>query len=183
MSQSILVKKALAESLKTYLRRLPFSKITVEDICEAAQVSRRSFYRQFRDKYELLNWLYDYEFCRFVDERQDKTIWDYYPDICRHLYCDREFFLNAFSVTGQNSFRDFCNDKLYPLLMNDFGYVFPDEKTARFVIKRLTDASFDGFQWWLAQSDCMPPEQYAEFSRRIFTDVARGITGIDERKK
>lgn len=29
----------------------------------------------------------------------------------------------------------------------------------------------------------MPPEQYAEFSRRIFTDVARGITGIDERKK
>lgn len=100
-------------------------------------MSRRSFYRQFRDKYELLNWLYDYEFCRFVDERQDKTIWDYYPDICRHLYCDSEFFLNAFSVTGQNSFRDFCNDKLYPLLMNDFGYVFPDEKTARFVIKTL----------------------------------------------
>ncbi|GEM_PF-3613543 len=29
----------------------------------------------------------------------------------------------------------------------------------------------------------MPPEQYAEFSRRIFTDVARGIAGIDERKK
>ena len=28
-----------------------------------------------------------------------------------------------------------------------------------------------------------PPEQYAEFSRRIFTDVARGIAGIDERKK
>lgn len=182
MSQSILVRKALAEGLKTHLRKAPFSKITVEDICEAAQISRRSFYRQFQDKYELLNWLYDYEFCRFVDESADKTIWDYYPDICRHLYGDREFFLNAFSVTGQNSFRDFCNDKLYPLLMNDFGHAFPDENVARFVIKRITDAAFDGFQWWLAQADCMPPEKYAEFSRGIFTDVARGIAEIDERK-
>lgn len=182
MSKAIVVRKALAESLKEQLRKRPFSKITVDDICLTAQISRRSFYRQFQDKYELLNWLYDYEFCRFVDERRDKTIWDYYPDICRHLYSDRMFFLNAFSFTGQNSFRDFCNDKLYPLLMNDFGYVFPDEKVAGFVIKRITDASFDGFQWWLGQESCMTPDEYAEFSRKIFTDVARGIAEIDERK-
>ena len=183
VSQAILVKKALAEGLKVHLRKRPFSKITVEDICAASGVSRRSFYRQFQDKYELLNWLYDYEFCRFADERDYHTIWDYYPDICCHLYSDRAFFVNAFSVTGQNSFRDFCNDKLYPILMRDFGYVFPDEATARFVIKRITDASFDGFQWWLGQEPCMPPEQYAAFSRRIFTDVARGIAEIDTRKK
>lgn len=183
MSQAILVKKALAEGLKVHLRKRPFSKITVEDICAASGVSRRSFYRQFQDKYELLNWLYDYEFCQLAEERGYHTIWDYYPDICRHLYSDREFFRNAFSVTGQNSFRDFCNDKLYPILMRDFGYVFPDEAAARFVIKRITDASFDGFQWWLGQDPCMLPEQYAAFSRRIFTDVARGIAEIDTREK
>ena len=182
-SQAILVKKNLAEGLKVHLRKRPFSKITVEDICAASGVSRRSFYRQFQDKYELLNWLYDYEFCRFVEERDYHTIWDYYPDICRHLYSDREFFRNAFSVTGQNSFRDFCNDKLYPILMRDFGCVFPDEATARFVIKRITDASFDGFQWRLGQEPCVLPEEYAAFSRRIFTDVARGIAEIDTREK
>lgn len=182
MPNSILIRKALAEGLKQHLRKTQFSKITVEDICEAASVNRRSFYRQFQDKYELLNWLYDYEYCSTVKESAELTIWDYYPDICRHLYSDRRFFLNAFSVTGQNSFRDFCCEKLYPLLMNDFGYVFSDEKTAHFVIKRITDASFDGFQWWLSQEPCMPPEEYAAFSQKLIMDVAKGIAAIGEER-
>jgi len=178
MASGILTKKALAEGLKHYLRKMPFSKITVDDICEAADVSRRNFYRHFKDKYELLNWLYDYEFCSTVDEREDKTIWDYFPEICRHLYSDRVFYLNAFSVTGQNSFRDFCTEKLYPLLMHDFGDVFENEDVAHFVIGRLTNASFDGFQWWLTQEPCMPPDEYAAFAQHVITGVAKGIVEI-----
>lgn len=177
------MKKALAEALKVHLRKRPFSKITVDNICETADISRRSFYRYFKDKYELLNWLYEYEFCDTVEESPDKTIWDYFPDICRHLYSDREFYLHAFSVTGQNSFRDLCTDRLYPLLMNDFGKVFSNDAEARFVIKRLTDASFDGFQWWLAQEPCMPPDEYADYARGVFTKVAQGIADIDKRSE
>ena len=34
MSQAIIVRKTLAESLKEHLRKRPFSKISVEDICK-----------------------------------------------------------------------------------------------------------------------------------------------------
>ena len=183
MAQVVVTKKALAEGLKYHLRKVPFSKITVDDICKTANVSRRNFYRHFKDKYELLNWLYDDEFCSTVVERDDKTIWDYFPDICRHLYHDRVFYLNAFSVTGQNSFRDFCTDKLYPLLMHDFGDAFPDEAVAKFVLDRITNATFDGFQWWLSQEPCMPPEEYAAFAQGVITSVAKGISEIENRKK
>ena len=182
MPSSGVMKHALAEGLKKLLRKNKFEDITVADICEASEISRRSFYRYFQDKYELLNWLYDDEFCSTVDESPNKTIWDYYPEICRHLYSDREFFLHAFSFTGQNSFREFCTSKLYPLLMNDFGHVFPNEEVAHFVIDRVTNASFDGFQWWLKQDPCMPPDQYAAFSQKIFSDVAKGIASIGETK-
>lgn len=180
MAKSILTKKALAEGLKTHLRSVPFSKITVDDICDAAEVSRRSFYRHFMDKYELLNWLYDYEFCQVVEAQGYKTIWEYYPDICKHLYQDKDFFLHAFSVYGQNSFREFCTEKLYPILMNDFGSAFPNEDVARFVLERITNATFDGFQWWLSQDPCMSPEEYTAFSRKIITDTAKGIAAIDK---
>lgn len=179
----MIMKKALAEALKVHLRKKEFSAITVDEICTTADISRRSFYRYFKDKYELLNWLYEYEFCNNVIRSPDKTIWDYFPDICRHLYSDRKFYLHAFSVTGQNSFRDFCNDKLYPLLMNDFGNVFSSEPEARFVIKRITDAAFDGFQWWLAQEPCMPPDEYADYASGVFTKVAQGMAYIGKRRK
>lgn len=182
MAQAELMRKAMADSLKVHLRKTPFSKITVDDICESAGIGRRSFYRYFKDKYDLLNWLYDNEFCSKLPKSPDKTIWDYFPAICRHLYNDREFFVNAFSVTGQNSFRDYCSDLLYPLLMNDFGEVFTSEAEAHFAIKRITEASFDGFQWWLSQEPCMPPEEYAEYARGVFTRVARGIADIDKRR-
>ncbi len=180
MSQALIMKKAMADALKVHLRKRAFSKITVDDICITADVGRRSFYRYFKDKYELLNWLYEYEFCDSVEKSPDKTIWDYFPDICRHLYSDRAFFVNAFSVTGQNSFRDFCNSRLYPLLMNDFGAVFHSEAEAQFVIKHITDATFDGFQWWLSREPCMPPEEYAAYAQSVFTRVARGIADIDK---
>ena len=54
--------------LKVHLRKTPFSKITVDDICESAGIGRRSFYRYFKDKYDLLNWLYDHDFCSTLEK-------------------------------------------------------------------------------------------------------------------
>lgn len=34
----------------------PFTKLTVTAICDAAGISRTSFYRLFEDKYEATNW-------------------------------------------------------------------------------------------------------------------------------
>ncbi|MDR2932476.1 MAG: TetR/AcrR family transcriptional regulator, partial [Oscillospiraceae bacterium] len=46
--------KALVSALFMLLKKQPFQKITVNELCEAAMVSRATFYLHFEDKYHLL---------------------------------------------------------------------------------------------------------------------------------
>jgi len=52
-------RKALANSLYTLLKRRKFDRITVNDLCEEALISRATFYIHFCDKYSLLNYCLD----------------------------------------------------------------------------------------------------------------------------
>ena len=159
MTESEKNKLAIADAMKQLMRTTPIEKITTDQILKNANVSRRSFYRYFKDKYELLEWIYNYDFCRFVEVRPEKSIWEYYPDILRSLRADPDFYGNAFVYAGQNSFRAFCFEKLFPLIMTDFGDIFPDEETARFVIRRYVYAFFDGYIWWLKKKEPMSAEE------------------------
>ena len=58
MANSEQTKRALAEGLKTALRSQEFDQITVADITECSEVSRNTFYYHFRDKQELVDWIF-----------------------------------------------------------------------------------------------------------------------------
>ena len=62
MADSNITKRALAAALKSLLAERPFAKVSVREICEACGMSRKSFYYHFKDKYELLNWIFETEF-------------------------------------------------------------------------------------------------------------------------
>lgn len=49
-------KHMLAAALKELLARNTIDKITIGEITELAQVSRKTFYYYFRDVYDLLEW-------------------------------------------------------------------------------------------------------------------------------
>lgn len=55
-------KETLSESMKELMREKPFDRISVNDICENAALSRRNFYRHFTDKFDLLQWTYDHDY-------------------------------------------------------------------------------------------------------------------------
>ena len=160
------MKNALAGSLKELLRTRTLERISTEEICRNAKVSRRSFYRHFPDKYALLDWIYYTDFCMDNEHHDDWVIWDYFPSICEHLYSDREFYRHAFQTTGQNSFREFCYGRLYPLLHHDFHGAFESKKEEEFYLKKTTDAMFDDFVRWLKSEPCMPPDEYADMIRK-----------------
>ena len=175
MSESEKNRLAIAEAMKPLLRANPIEKIKIDRILEKAGVSRRSFYRYFKDKYDLLEWIYNYDFCRFVEVRPEKSIWEYYPDILRSLRSDPEFYSSAFVFAGQNSFRSFCFEKLFPLIMTDFGEIFPDTETARFVIRRYVYMFFDAYIWWLGKKDPMPWEEFEALSKSVTKATADAI--------
>lgn len=162
----IITKKALARSLKEQMSERPFTKISVEDICEKAEISRRNFYRYFPDKYALLNWLYYEDYFSKLVYHEDWVVWDYFPSICEYCYKDRAFFKNAFMVEGQNSLRAYSQELMYPLIMHDYEDTFLSEKIARFFISRITDMLYDYMQEWLKSEPCMPPYEFAAYVRK-----------------
>ena len=52
-------KYKLAASMKECMKQMPVDKITVKNIVEGCGVARQTFYRNFLDKYDLINWYFD----------------------------------------------------------------------------------------------------------------------------
>ena len=46
------------EALKGLMAEMPFEKINVSQICERCGMNRKSFYYHFKDKYDLVNWIF-----------------------------------------------------------------------------------------------------------------------------
>lgn len=154
-------KHVLADSMKELLRKKSIEKISTDEICRIAGVSRRNFYRHFSDKYDLLSWIYYMDFCVDNVHHEDWCIWDYFPAITAHLYSDRRFYANAFDFEGQNSFRSYCYDRLYPILHNDYGDCFETPEDEEFMLRHVVYTVFDSFVTWLRSEPCMPPDEYA----------------------
>lgn len=184
----IITKKALAHSLKEQMSERPFNKISVEDICEKAEISRRNFYRYFPDKYALLNWLYYEDYFSKLVYHEDWVVWDYFPAVCEYCYKDRAFFKNAFMVEGQNSLRAYSQELMYPLIMHDYADTFLSEETADFFISRITDILYDYMQEWLKSESCIPPYEFAAYvrksiaihSKRTWEITSREHPAVDE---
>ena len=73
MADSNITKKALAAALKELLLEKNLAHISVSDICERCDMNRKSFYYHFRDKYDLVNWIFDNEFIGVMRTAADYT--------------------------------------------------------------------------------------------------------------
>lgn len=97
-------KDAIIQAFNELISTHDFDKLTVWEIAEKAGVSKATFYRYFKDKYEVMN-------CNY------KRLLDYYaaPERCHNyeelyynlFFAAREswqYLRNAFNSTGINSF-------------------------------------------------------------------------------
>lgn len=53
------MKYQLADALKQCMSKMLVEKITVKEIVEECGTTRQTFYRNFKDKYDLINWYFD----------------------------------------------------------------------------------------------------------------------------
>lgn len=108
MQKGRLVKRLLVETLESFLEKNKIEEITINDILEASGVSRTTFYRYFKDKYDLINYIY----VRKAEELHSR--YNYFEDSYRMTYEMLTFFAEKKNIfkkiiayTGQNSFTDF----------------------------------------------------------------------------
>ncbi len=127
-------KECLAESLKKLMMTHSFERITIKDITDGAGFIRPTFYNHFKDKYDLVEWIFQEE---VILPTKQLFQMDMHREGIRLMLAtmekDKDFYLRAAKIEGQNSFRrivfESISDLIYDVLSR--RTVHAEEKTAR----------------------------------------------------
>ena len=96
-------KYRLAESMKECMKTTPVEEITVRQICEICGVTRQTFYRNFLDKYDLINWYFDKLLTKsFEHMGRGTTVFDSLEKKFTYIQKEKAFFAAAFRYDKQN---------------------------------------------------------------------------------
>lgn len=121
-------KKALANSLKKLMAKKPFCKINVADIVNDCGLTRQSFYYHFKDKFDLMNWIYYTESTHLITADDTSEYWtDGLKNLCYYMQKNKTFYRNALSTTGQNSFPEYLNEHISRIALSEIERVLDTE--------------------------------------------------------
>ncbi len=100
-------KELLADSFLELAEKIPINKITIANIADNCGVTQPTFYRYFKDKYDMIAWIYVREAGKNVGKiGTDGYVWkDTLLDGMRFYDENRKFMVNALKHTsGRDSF-------------------------------------------------------------------------------
>ena len=179
MADSNITKRALATSLKELMAEQLFDKINVAQICERCNMNRKSFYYHFKDKYDLVNWIFDTEFIELLKHENLSAgyaeHWAFIEKTCRYFYQIHSFYRKALQIKGLNSFSDHFREYIRPLIAERISTLFGEEQPDEFTLDFLSDAMICAMERWLLSKECMPPEQFVEKLKRLTEKCAHAI--------
>ncbi|MDD2213187.1 MAG: TetR/AcrR family transcriptional regulator C-terminal domain-containing protein [Oscillospiraceae bacterium] len=172
MSEAQSTKKALAQAMKELMAEKAMSKISVGEIADSCGMSRKSFYYHFKDKYDLVNWIYYTEFVSTIQFKSNMDPWTIIQLICDYFYANRVFYTNAFQIEGQNSFRDYFADVMTPVMEVVFQDLVRPQPHRDFFISFMVDAVRLAIIRWLKEGSTIPPQEFVRLMRQAVEGVA-----------
>lgn len=175
MSESLITKKALAEAMKELMAEKPMERIGIGEIVSRCGLNRKSFYYHFRDKYQLVNWIFYTEAFAKIEERQSDDPWDTLLTICEYLYENKRFYCNAFGVTGEECFSGWLTEVLRRLIGKYFDVAFEGGENKEFYATYCADATRAALQRWLMEDTATPPDRFVSLMRIAAKTIAKKI--------
>lgn len=100
-------KYRLAKAMEECMRTQSVEAVTVTNIAEKCGVTRQTFYRNFLDKYDLINWYFGKLLARsFEHMGSGRTIAEGLERKFEYIRRERVFFTAAFRADGTNSLKE-----------------------------------------------------------------------------
>ena len=188
MAETNFTKRALAAALKELMKDIPFHKITISDICDQCDMSRKSFYYHFRDKYDLINWIFESEYISPLEEQlahyqpanenEMSAIdirWALVEHLCQYFHENKGFYGKVFQIRGQNCFTDYFKDLLRPLMVAKFNALPYDQRVIEFSTEFYMDSSLSALERWIVEKNAVPPTEFVRLLRtciKVLYDAA-----------
>ena len=157
-------KYRLAEAAKKCMASSGTDAMTVTQIVQTCGVTRQTFYRNFQDKYDLINWYFDKLLLEsFAQMGDGLTVYEGLTRKFEFIQKERVFFAGAFRSDDHNSLR--VHD--YELIL-DFYTQLIGRKTGRqpeenilFPLRLYCRGSIDMTVEWIFAPKERTPEQMA----------------------
>ena len=97
----------LAASMKECMKSAPVDKITVKEIVAGCGVNRQTFYRNFLDKYDLINWYFDKLVLQSFEQiGMGHTVGESLTQKFEFIVNEKVFFTEAFRSDDRNSLKE-----------------------------------------------------------------------------
>ena len=164
MEKNEKTKYKLAEAMKECMKTSKVDAITVKQLAEKCGLTRQTFYRNFLDKFDLINWY----FGKILDQSfehmgRETSVYDALVRKFTYIEQEKQFFAAAFCYDEQNSLRE--HD--YELIL-DFYTQLIGRKTGRqpeenilFPLRLYCRGSIDMTVEWIFAPKERTPEQMA----------------------
>ena len=162
-------KQKIASTMHEMMTRKSFEKITVKNLMDVTNMNRQSFYYHFRDKYDLVNWIFDTEFMELnrlhaLDSRLLSSSfddrWQNIEVFCHYFYDNRVFYRSVLKVEGQNSFASHFREFIRPLFRLRVEDLLGMDDVPELVYDFVVDGVICAIERWLLDKNCVGTEEF-----------------------
>lgn len=116
---TIVIKRVLASTLKEMTEKKSLSKITINDLTQACDVSRQTFYNNFKDIYDLVEWIYLKEVVTPIERGKIYDKWqDALTSIFQYISENHVFVLNTYRSFGKGFLEKVLRQEIELFLSN-----------------------------------------------------------------
>ena len=116
---TIVIKRVLASTLKEMAEKKLLSKITINDLTQACDVSRQTFYNNFKDIYDLVEWIYLKEVVTPIERGKIYDKWqDALTSIFQYISENHIFVLNTYRSFGKGFLEKVLRQEIELFLSN-----------------------------------------------------------------
>ncbi len=143
----------LAEAIKICMKTTAVENITVKQIVDTCGISRQTFYRNFIDKYDLINWYFDRLLEQsFKEMGSGETLREGLIKKFKYIKEERLFFTAAFRVDEQNNLKEhdfYMIFEHYCRLIREKSGNIPDIRTRKILEMYCQASIYMTVQWVL----------------------------------
>lgn len=176
MGSHTTTKQHIWQAFSTLMCRMPFEKITVEMIIRESKISKSTFYRYFRDKYDVLNYN-SMEIAEQLIHRKVCHNWkEFLDNMFLAIHQNLNYFQRAFRSSGQNSHSGFLFAYSFSIVEGCYLRSTGNASLSihdRYVIGHYCHGCVGILQDWLNEPEIMTPQQMADIFYEAMPEYLR----------
>lgn len=169
-------KNMFADVLREMIKTVPLDRIRVKDLCDHCGVERQTFYYHFKDKYDLIAWIYLQDIAFEVDDDNFHHGEEHTATVLRRLKAKFSFYKKAFADRSQNALGAFfhaTNDSYTIDYVKDYLSVDTLDTETTYTIRSYVFACSGHMLEWFEEKTDYSPEEFAHLLYITMPDILK----------